>query len=99
MKNLKNYIASLLILGLVSSCQSIPVPQGPRCMILTQSLFCVDTRIEEGKEGREFEISFEEARGYQSAPPEYFSRLESFTIDLIEEVLILRRECDVNDTY
>jgi len=95
MRNLKHYIASLLILGLLSSCESLKIPKGPNCRNLTDSVFCINTSLPDGNPDKEYELPFIKTRGYYSVPPEYYEKLYNFTLDLMEEVEQLRRECNV----
>ena len=89
MKNLKSCIVGLLLL--TSSCQHINFPQGPDCVQLTNSVFCVNTALDEDNPDREYELDFSETRGYRMTPPEHYETLTKFVLDLAEENEKLKR--------
>lgn len=88
-KSLKICIVGLLIL--VSSCQHTDFPKGPDCVQLTDSVFCINTALDEDNPDREYDLGFESTRGYRMTPPEHYETWTKFILELAEENEQLKR--------
>ena len=94
MKNLKSFIASLL---LIASCQyqNIKIPKGEQCIVLDcvfddsgvpvgacPKCWCIDNTFDEGDDHREYEVP---CKTYQAISVERYDELENFYEDQFKE--------------
>ena len=84
------YIVGFAILILSGCDLDIPLPTVGECTVLSNGAICTDERYNE--EDQEYELSFEEMRGYQCVSPEDYSLLRKDISDKRKELAKLRRK-------
>lgn len=92
MRNLKNYIVSCIILiPLLTSCETIQLKQVGNCTILSNYAFCTDARRSDGNQ--EYELDFSEMKGFQCVSPADYQILHDDIEGYLKELSKLRRTC------
>jgi hypothetical protein len=95
MKNLLNFIISLMGLSLLTSCltscrgnpQDERIPKGESCLIRSKDSYCIN-KIDNTTQFK----SFAEIRGYECVDMNYKIELETFIYDILDENERLRNE-------
>jgi len=69
----------------VVSCKHKAIPKIRECVQLTDTMFCINTALDEDDVNREMEFSLDETRGYMCTTPSDKLIMEKFILDVVEE--------------
>ena len=76
----------------VSSCNHLELPKIQDCIQLTDTMFCINTALDEDDPDREVTFDLSETRGYMCTNPKDREKMENAVLNLAEEYEILERK-------
>jgi len=82
----------VFIIWAASSCKHLELPKIQDCIQLTDSMFCINTALDEDDPDREVEMELEESRGYMCTNPSDREKMEIAVLKIMEEYETMKRK-------